>query len=140
MPAMSAMSFSLQFEFDIGAKEKLMFRNPGRRAFFNGMMGLVLASSASQAFASFEEWTVPVAVKTLYCDSSPRIVVQFADSAKNIWYPANLGDQSKAFLATAMAAKLSGKNLYYFGSGDASAATVYCISVAARRVEIFGIE
>ena len=101
-------------------------------------VALVLCSAS--AFAAFEESGIPVAVKTLYCDSNPRILVQFADASKNVWYPANAGDQSKAFLATAMAAKLAGRSLYYYGAGDPAALTTYCINVSARKIEIFGLD
>ena len=93
----------------------------------------------SPGFAAFEEWNVPIAVKSLYCDGAPRIVVQFADASKNIWYPANAGESSRAFLATAMAAKISGTRLYYYGGGDPAALTTYCINVSARPVYMFGL-
>ena len=112
-----------------------------------GMKATVLVSAAfglcvccSSAFAGFEESNVPIAVKVLYCDYNPRIVVQFADASKNIWYPANANDQSKAFLATALAAKVSSQKMYYLGTGDPAALTSYCIGASARRVDVFGIE
>ena len=94
----------------------------------------------SSAFASFDESNVPISVKILYCDTNPRIVVQFADATKNVWYPANAADQSKAFLATALAAKTANQRFYYYGSGDPAALTSYCVGVSARRVELFGLE
>ncbi|SRR6266568_4858372 len=95
---------------------------------------------SSSAFADFEESIVPTSVKTLYCDSNPRILVQFADASKNVWYPANAADQSKAFLATALAAKAGSQKLYFYGSGDAAALTTYCINVSARQIKMFGLE
>jgi hypothetical protein len=100
----------------------------------------VLSLQCSQALAAFEESNVPIAVKTLYCDASPRILVQFADPSKNVWYPANAADQSKAFLAIALAAKASGQKLYYYGTGDPTVLTSYCVGVSARRVDMFGLE
>ena len=91
-------------------------------------------------FAAFEEANVPVAVKVLYCDNNPRIVVQFDDSTKNIWFPANLGEQSNQFLALATAAKTSSQKLYYYGLGSPEDLTSYCISVSARQVRMFGIQ
>ncbi len=90
------------------------------------------------AHADFEGADVPIAVKYLPCDSAPRILVQFADGSKNIWYPANGGDNSKAFLAVALAAKASGSPMYYYGHGSGTAVTTYCIAVSARAVTMFG--
>ena len=108
------------------------------------LKGLVIATMlvgiSVSASASFEESNVPVSVKVLYCDTNPRILVQFSDSTKNVWYPANAADQSKAFLATALAAKTAGQKLYYYGTGDATALTTYCITASARQVSIFGLE
>lgn len=90
------------------------------------------------AFAAFEEANVPVSVKALYCDSNPRILVEFADASKNIWFPANAGDQSKAFLAAALTAKAAAQKLYYLGS-DPAALTSYCVSASARQIIAFGL-
>lgn len=49
--------------------------------------------------AAFEGIEVPKAVQVLPCDNNPRILVVFSDPAKNIWYPFNDGDNSKAFLS-----------------------------------------
>lgn len=92
---------------------------------------------AGQASAvNFEEALVPIQVRTAMCDSNPRIFVEFADSSKNIWYPANAGESSKYFLATALAAKVSGQKMYFLGTD--STATFYCIT-SARQVTIFGL-
>jgi hypothetical protein len=104
------------------------------------LMACTCALAACPAAAAFEEANTPVAVRVLYCDSNPRIVVQFADASKNIWYPANAGDQSKAFLATALTAKTSAQQMYYLGVGDANALTSYCIGATARRVDVFGLQ
>ncbi len=95
---------------------------------------------SSSAFADFEDSLVPTSVKTLYCDNSPRILVQFSDASKNVWYPANAADQSKAFLATALAAKAASQRLYVYGSGDPAALTTYCVNVSARQIKMFGLE
>jgi hypothetical protein len=91
------------------------------------------------ARADFEGSGVPIAVKVLYCDYNPRIVVEFSDTTQNVWYPANSGDQSKEFLSVAMAAKTAGQNFYYYGQGVPTL-TTYCISVSARQVIIFGLQ
>ena len=90
--------------------------------------------------AAFEGADVPTSVKALYCDNFPRILVQFEDASKNIWYPASDGDKSKAFLALAIAAKTSSSKLYYFGSGNAGDLTMYCVNISARPVLFFGIQ
>ena len=95
---------------------------------------------ATGASAAFEEANAPVSVKALYCDSSPRILGRFADPSKNVCYPAGAGDQSKAHLATALAAKASGQKLYCYGLGDPATLTTHCINVAARQIAIFGLE
>src|SRR5690242_14758338 len=100
---------------------------------------LVLAGGAlfsAPALADFQGAAVPTSVDVLYCDSNPRILVQFADSTQNIWYPANLGDQSKAFLTMAITAKTSGQNLYYYGSGAGTTTSSYCLAISARQVYI----
>ena len=104
------------------------------------LVALTFMAVSTSAFSSFEEANVPTAVKVLYCDNNSRILVQFSDPSKNVWYPANNGDPSKAFLATALAAKASGQKLYYYGLGDPAALTSYCISASARQVSIFGLE
>lgn len=114
-------------------------RKISKRIFPRALLVMSCSLLSCSAFASFEESNVPVAVKVLYCDSNPRIIVQFADASKNIWYPANAADQSKAFLATALTAKTSSQKLYYLGNGDPTAMTAYCIGASARRVDIFGI-
>lgn len=45
---------------------------------------VALALGSASAFAAFEESGIPVAVKTLYCDSSPRILAQFVNAGKNV--------------------------------------------------------
>jgi hypothetical protein len=104
----------------------------------SALAGCALFSGPARA--DFEGSDVPIAVKVLYCDYNPRIVVQFADATKNVWYPANSGDQSKEFLSAALAAKVAGQGFYYFGTGDGTNITTYCISVAARPVFIFGLQ
>lgn len=90
--------------------------------------------------AAFEGSDVPISIKALYCDSNPRIVVQFADASKNVWFPANSGDSSKTFLSLALTAKASSLRLYYYGVGNATDLTTYCVNVSARQVTFFGIE
>ena len=97
--------------------------------------GLALIGCEASA-AVFQGWEVPIQVRTAWCDSSPRILVEFADSTKNIWYPANAGDSSKFFLSTALAAKVSGQKMYFLGSDET--VTFYCIS-SGRAVHIFGV-
>jgi hypothetical protein len=88
--------------------------------------------------ASFEEWAVPIQVYTAMCNEYPRIVVEFADSTKNIWYPAYAGESAKFFLATALAAKVSGEKMYFLGTDDTR--TLYCVQGGwAREVQVFGI-
>jgi hypothetical protein len=108
-------------------------------ACFASVLAATCLTFSSPVFADFEEALVPIAVKTLYCDYNPRIVVQFADASKNIWYPANLGDQSKAFLSTALAAKVVSQRLYFLGVGDPASLTTYCINVSARQARVFGL-
>lgn len=92
--------------------------------------------AAETPAANFEGSLVPIRVRTAMCDSNPRILVEFADTSKNVWYPANLGDSSKYFLATALAAKVSGQELYFLGVDDT--ATFYCVG-AGRQVQVFGV-
>lgn len=97
----------------------------------------VLAVGEASA-ATFEGWEVPVQVRTAMCDSSPRILVEFADGSKNIWYPANAGDSSKFFLSTALAAKVAGQRMYFLGLDNT--VTTYCVSGGyGRQVQVFGI-
>lgn len=110
------------------------------RASAKSLLSAACLMLSSSSFGAFEGSNVPISVKVLYCDNNSRIVVQFADASKNVWYPANAGDQSKAFLATALAAKASSQKLYYYGSGDPSAATTYCLNISARQVYLFGLE
>ena len=98
--------------------------------------GALTAGQASAA--TFEGADVPVQVRTAMCDSSPRIIVEFAISSRNIWYPANAGDSSKYFFATAMAAKVAGQKMYFLGTDDT--ATSYCVTGGTGRlVQVFGI-
>jgi len=110
------------------------------RAAWNLILVLGGATLSSGAMASFEGRDVPTAVRVLYCDFNPRILVQFSDASKNVWYPANAADESKAFLAVALTAKTSSRKFYYLGAGDPSDLTTYCIGASARRVQVFGIE
>jgi hypothetical protein len=81
---------------------------------------------------------VPVQVRTAMCNSFPRIMVEFADASKNIWYPANAGESSKYFLATALAAKTSGQRMYFLGIDDT--VTSYCVTGGSgREVQVFGV-
>lgn len=94
----------------------------------------LVASEASAAV--FEGTELPVRVRTAMCDSFPRIIVEFADPSKNIWYPANAGDGSKFFLSTALTAKSSGQRMYFLGVEDVL--TFYCVT-SARQVHVFGV-
>ncbi len=89
--------------------------------------------------AAFDGNEVPKTVQVLPCDSNPRILVIFNDPAKNIWYPFNDGDNSKAFLSVALAAKAANAPMYFLGSGSATDLTSYCNSHTARRVMAFGL-
>src|ERR1700755_2591839 len=104
----------------------------------NGFIALALASAGAvlgspAALADFQGAAVPTSVTVLYCDNNPRIVVTFADSSQNVWYPANQSDQSKEFLSVAMAAKTTGQSLFYYGSGTRTL-TAYCLSTTAAQV------
>ena len=96
---------------------------------------LVLSQVSYSAFTNSD---VPQSIKTLYCDGNPRILVEFTDAARNIWFKANIPEQSGAFLSTALTAKTTGKKMWYLGSNQ-DALTEYCISVSAREVYSFGI-
>jgi hypothetical protein len=88
--------------------------------------------------ATFEGADVPIRVRTAMCDSNPRFIVEFAISSRNIWYPANAGESSKFFLATAMAAKVAGQKMYFLGTDDT--VTPYCVTGGSGRlVQVFGI-
>jgi hypothetical protein len=101
------------------------------------LAGACLALIGCEASAAvFQGWEVPIQVRTAWCDSNPRIFVEFADSSKNIWYPANSGDSSKFFLSTALAAKVSGQKMYFLGSDET--VTSYCIT-SGKLVQIFGV-
>src|SRR5688572_24294139 len=80
---------------------------------FMALCATLMASEASAVV--FEGTELPVRVRTAVCDSAPRIIVEFADPSKNIWFPANAGDSSKFFLSTALTAKASGQRMYFFG-------------------------
>lgn len=110
------------------------------RALLHATLAFTCLVPHSAAFAAFEESNVPISVRVLHCDANSRILVQFADASKNVWYPGNAGDQSKAFLATALAAKATSQKFYYYGLGDPSDLTTYCIGVSARQVQIFGVD
>lgn len=99
------------------------------------VIGAALVAGQASA-ANFEGAEVPILVRTAVCNSYPRIIVQFADPSKNIWYPADAGDTSKQFLATALAAKIAGQKMYFLGVDEP--ATYYCIATA-RYAHIFGI-
>lgn len=101
---------------------------------FMAVCAALIAGEASAV--TFEGSEVPIQVRTAMCDSNPRILVEFADSSKNIWYPANEGDSSKYFLATALAAKVAGQTMYFLGLNDA--VTFYCVA-SGRRVQVFGV-
>ncbi|GFE82242.1 hypothetical protein GCM10011487_42420 [Steroidobacter agaridevorans] len=98
------------------------------------MCAVLIAGQAPAA--PFEGASVPTSVRTLICDSNPRIVVLLANGT-NIWYPANW-ESSKLFLATALAAKAAGQNMYYLGTDDTL--SVYCTLNSARQVLGFGME
>lgn len=96
--------------------------------------GALIAGQAPAA--TFEGASIPTSVRTLMCDSNPRIVVQFAN-ATTIWYPANW-ESSKLFLATALAAKAAEQKMYYLGTDDTL--SFYCVGGSARQVLGFGLE
>src|SRR5579871_3736540 len=105
-------------------------------------IGLAVISGAMfspSAMADFSNQLVPIAVTAMYCDSNPRIVVEFSDSSQNVWYPANLGTQSTEFYATAMAAKTAGQNFFFYGAESGATPTSYCLSTTARQVYLFGL-
>jgi|SRR5688500_11719338 hypothetical protein len=112
-------------------------KRPGSISKVKTFMVMCTAFIAGKASAvNFEGAEVPIRVRTAVCDSNPRILVEFADPSKNIWYPANAGDNSKFFLATALAAKVAGQKMYFLGVDDT--ATFYCLATA-RYAHVFGI-
>ena len=113
------------------------------RRFLMAMSALTTGVSAfmfsSAALADFQGSAVPTSVDVLYCDSNPRILVQFADATQNVWFPANQGDQSKEFLSVAIAAKTTGQNLYFYGAGSGTVTSAYCLNIPARQIYIFSL-
>lgn len=98
---------------------------------------LCAALIAGQApAATFEGASIPTSVRTLMCNSTPRIVVQLANGT-SIWYPADW-ESSKFFLSTALAAKAAGQKMYYLGTDDTL--SFYCVGNSARQVLGFGME
>lgn len=105
------------------------------RMFFAVCTAIVSREAPAVTFAGAE---VPTRVRTAMCNAFPRIIVEFADSSKTIWYPAGAGESSKYFLATALAAKIAGQKMYFLGTDDT--VTSYCVtSGAGREVQVFGV-